>query len=254
MPPPPIDFGKAAADYARHRQGFPPRFYDALAARRIGLPGQRIVDLGTGTGTVARALADRGAIVTGVDVSESLLAQAKALDPRPTWLRAPAEDTRLPDHAFDAVTAAQCWHWFDRGKAAAEAKRLLAPKAPLVIAHLDWISDGGVLDDTVALIEQTRGTPLPVPGAGGNGFYPTWPDDVRRQGLTRIELFGFDHELIYTHEAWRGRIRASAGVGATMSPEDVARFDHALAELLAARYSDPVPVLHRIFVLIAEVP
>src|SRR5918996_1531463 len=32
----------------------------------------------------------------------------------------------------------------------------------------------------------------------------------------------FDLEVPYSHEAWRGRIRASAGVGASLSPEGVA--------------------------------
>ena len=40
---------------------------------------------------------------------------------------APAEETGLPDDNFDVVTAGQCWHWFDRPRAAAEVARLLRP-------------------------------------------------------------------------------------------------------------------------------
>jgi len=151
--------------------------------------------------------------------------------------------------------AAQCWHWFDRPRAAAEARRLLvAAGAPLVIAHLDWISDRGVVDDTVALIEAHRGSPIPATIPDHQGFYPLWPADLRDAGFTDLEYAGFDHDLVYTHEAWRGRIRASAGVGATMAPDAVRRFDGALAQLLASRYPDPVPVLHRVFTVIARVP
>jgi SAM-dependent methyltransferase len=260
VPPPAVDFGKAAADYARHRQGFPPRFYRELAAHGVGLAGQRIVDLGTGTGTVARALAARGCDVTGVDVSAPLLAQAAALaaaDGVALALRhAPAEATGLPEHAFDAVIAALCWHWFDRPRAAAEARRLLAdrPDATIAIAHLDWIRDGGVVEDTVALIEAHRGAPIPVTVPDNAGFYPWWPVDLRAAGFTDLTYAGFDHELVYSHEAWRGRIRASAGVGATMTPDAVRRFDDALAALLAARYPDPVPTLHRVFWIVARRP
>ncbi|MEM8709038.1 MAG: methyltransferase domain-containing protein, partial [Actinomycetota bacterium] len=63
----PTGFGNAAADYATHRAGFPDELFDRLAPHGIGRSGQRVVDLGTGTGTVARQLARRGCSVIGVD-------------------------------------------------------------------------------------------------------------------------------------------------------------------------------------------
>lgn len=50
---PEVDFGRAANDYAKHRPGFPPVFFDHVKALGIGAAGQRILDLGTGTGTLA---------------------------------------------------------------------------------------------------------------------------------------------------------------------------------------------------------
>jgi ubiquinone/menaquinone biosynthesis C-methylase UbiE len=55
------DFGKTAIDYGRHRAGFPDEFFDRLAKSGIIRTGMRALDLGTGTGTVARGLALRGA-------------------------------------------------------------------------------------------------------------------------------------------------------------------------------------------------
>ena len=52
-----IDFGRTALDYGRHRAGFPDRFFERLFADRIVAAGDRVLDLGTGTGTVARGLA-----------------------------------------------------------------------------------------------------------------------------------------------------------------------------------------------------
>jgi SAM-dependent methyltransferase len=256
LPAPPIDFGKAATDYARHRQGFPPRFYAALSARGIGRAGQRVVDLGTGTGTVARALAARGCDVTGVDLSDRLLAQAAVLAAddgvRVDWRHAAAEDTKLPAGGYDVVTSAASWHWFDRPRAIAEVRRLLAPGGRLVIAHLDWIDEPGVVGDTLRLIERHRGAPMPVI-AGLDGFYPAWPRELRAAGVTRLEYAGFDDELVYTQAAWCGRIRASAFVGGSMEPEQLARFDAEHAALLAARHPDPLRIPHRIFTIIAEV-
>src|SRR5215470_3815897 len=75
-----IDFGKAASDYAVHRQGFPPLLFDRLATLGVGLPGQSVLDLGTGTGLLARDFARRGCRVTGLDPSQALLAQARLAD------------------------------------------------------------------------------------------------------------------------------------------------------------------------------
>lgn len=57
-----VDFGKTARDYGRYRAGFPETFFDRLSAFGVGQSGQRVLDLGTGTGTVAREFARRGCI------------------------------------------------------------------------------------------------------------------------------------------------------------------------------------------------
>src|SRR6185436_11199908 len=75
----PVDFGKTASDYAKHRAGFPDRFFDRLFKDGIVAKGARVLDLGTGTGTVARGLAKRHCRVTALDPSEPMLDQAKAL-------------------------------------------------------------------------------------------------------------------------------------------------------------------------------
>ena len=117
-----VDFGRTADDYARYRVGFPEALFARLEAYGIGRAGQRIVDLGSGTGSLARGFARRGARVTALDLSEDLLAQARALAAAEgleiETLLAPAEDTGLADGAFDVVSAGQCWHWFERPKAA----------------------------------------------------------------------------------------------------------------------------------------
>ena len=74
-----VDWGRASADYARYRPGPPPSFFARLAAFGVGLPSQRILDLGTGTGVLARQFAGQGAIVAGIDLSDGQIAQARDL-------------------------------------------------------------------------------------------------------------------------------------------------------------------------------
>jgi len=131
-----IDWSGAAEDYARHRPGFPDSFYTRLKKYGIGAPGQRVLDLATGTGAVARALSQAGCQVVGVDIAQGQIEQAKQLAEREgvtaEFKVCPAEDTGLPDNSFDIITAAQCWLYFDRERILAEVSRLLAPGGRLV--------------------------------------------------------------------------------------------------------------------------
>ncbi|HXW83057.1 MAG TPA: methyltransferase domain-containing protein, partial [Candidatus Binataceae bacterium] len=233
-----IDFGKTASDYGKFRAGFPDQFFDRLAAKGVIARGMRALDLGTGTGTIARGLALRGCETMGLDRSESMVSQAAELDRGAgvsvRYLVASAEDTGLPGASFDLVTAGQCWHWFDSGRAAAEVRRVLKPGGHLVIANFDWIPlPGNVAELTERLIEKYN--PAWKLG-GGQGIHPRSATVLGRGGFRNIESFSFDLDTPYTHESWRGRIRASAGVGAMMSPEQVARFDAELAALLDEKF------------------
>jgi len=167
---------------------------------------------------------------------------------------AKAEETGLSDGVFDVVAAGQCWHWFDRPRAAAEAERLLAPGGLLMIAHFDWLPlSGTAVAATEALILEHN--PKWAPMAGGNGLHPWWFADLEQAGFRDIESFTFDMTVPYTHEAWIGRIRASAGVGASLPPEAVARFDADHKALLERDFpQDPLSIPHRVFVIYARRP
>ena len=82
------------------------------------------------------------------------------------------------------------------------------------------------------------------------GIYPSFVRDLCECGLLDIETWSYDHLVAYTHAGWRGRIRASQGVGATLSPQQVVAFDAELARLLQTEFpADPMPVPHRVWVV-----
>ena len=252
-----VDFGRTAEDYGRFRAGFPEALFERLRDRGLMRPGLRVVDLGTGTGSLGRGFAKRGGWVVGLDLSPDLIDQARRLDAeagvRSAYLVGSANQAGLASGAFDVVAAGQCWHWFDRAAAAGEARRLLAPGGQLLIAHFHWIPlSGNLVAATETLIREHN----PDWAYGGmTGIRAEWLADAALAGFQDIETFSFDLAVSYSHEAWRGRIRASAGVGASLPPARVAAFDDALAALLAARFpEDPLPVPHRVFALTAQAP
>lgn len=248
-----LDYGRTAEDFARHRAGFPPSLFERLRPLGLGIPGQRVLDLGTGTGSLARGFARSGAIVTGLDVSPLLLEQARALDRAEDlhidYRVARAEASGFADGAFDLVSAGQCWHWFERPRAAAELRRLLRPGGLALIAHFDWLPlPGNVVAATEGLIlKHNPSWHL----AGGTGVHPRWFADLAQAGFAGLESFSYDETVVYSREAWRGRIRASAGVAASLPPERVALFDAEHGAMLERDFpQDPLRIPHRVFALI----
>lgn len=253
-----VDFGLRSRDYALHRHGPPPAFFERLAAF-TALDGCRVLDLATGPGTVAFELARRGARVTGIDRAEPQIEAARVravelgLAESATFHVARAEATGLAAGRFDLVTAGQSWHWFDAPAAVAEVRRVLRPGGTLAMVAYSYLSRWSeVARDTEALILAFNPA---WPMAGWTGLFPGWVDDVVGGGLTLVEQFCWDYDEIYTHVDWRGRIRTCNGVGSGgLPPGEVDRFDAAHAALLRERYPDPMPVRHRLWAVVARAP
>ncbi len=252
-----VDFGRTASDYSRYRLGFPEEFFEHVHALGLIPVGTRLLDVGSGTGTIARGMAGRGCRCYALDISPQLLKRARQLDAAAnvdtTYLVASAEKSALAAASFDVVCAGQCWHWFDGIKAAKEIRRILVSRGSIIIAHFDWLPlAGNVVTATEALI--SRYNPAWKLG-GGNGVYPLWLEHLSAAGFVQLETFTFDLDVSYGHEAWRGRIRASAGVGASLDAEQIRHFDNDLKDILHRSFpSNPLDVPHRVFVVIGKKP
>ena len=72
--------------------------------------GERIVDLGCGTGTLTEAIAARGAEVIGIDGDAAMVERARALHPHLTFQHADGRDFAIQGHA-DAVFSNAALHW-----------------------------------------------------------------------------------------------------------------------------------------------
>lgn len=73
-------------------------------------PGERILDLGCGTGHLTNLIAQAGAEVIGLDKSESMIAQARSLFPRLRFELGDGADFHF-DQSFDAVFSNAAIHW-----------------------------------------------------------------------------------------------------------------------------------------------
>lgn len=78
---------------------------DILRRSGPGDPGRRLLDIGTGPGTVAAAARDRGYTVLGLDSDRSMIALALRRHPGIGFGRAAIQSLPCRDQTFDVITA-----------------------------------------------------------------------------------------------------------------------------------------------------
>ncbi len=102
-------------------------------------PDQNFLDVGTSTGNYARAVAERGAVVTAIDLSKPMLTQAQKLTMQPniTYEQVNIEALPYADSSFDGVVVgASLNEFFDTKQALFEMARVLKPGGKLFMMYL----------------------------------------------------------------------------------------------------------------------
>ena len=131
-------FESVAAEYERHRPGYPE---EALrwATEQLGLdPGARVLDIGAGTGKLTRRLVSLGYDVVAVEPGAPMLDELRAAVPEAEAREASAESIPVRDETVDAAFAGQAYHWFDRERALPELQRVIKPGGGLVLLWNWW--------------------------------------------------------------------------------------------------------------------
>jgi SAM-dependent methyltransferase len=126
-------WGLRARDWSEAEAQMRPSY--ELAIERADLvAGQSVLDAGCGSGAFLRTAADHGAVVTGLDASEALLAIARERVPDADLSVGDLQHLPYADDTFDAVTGF-CSFFFadDMVEALREAGRVAKPGAPVVI-------------------------------------------------------------------------------------------------------------------------
>jgi trans-aconitate methyltransferase len=154
-----------------NEQRWDPQLYDSRHNFIIGFgaellpllnaqPGERILDLGCGTGHLTAEIAAAGAEVVGVDHSPDMIAQAQATYPALTFMQADAADFAF-DQPFDAVFSNATLHWIPTPEPViACIWRALRPGGRFVA---EFGGKGNVAPLINALFETLRAFDQPVP-------------------------------------------------------------------------------------------
>jgi ubiquinone/menaquinone biosynthesis C-methylase UbiE len=241
-----FNFGKTSLDYSKFRDIYPKSMYDKILILGIGKKGQKILDIGTGTGVFPRAMYKYGAEFTGIDIAEEQIEYAKKLSENMdiVYKTCPAESTGLNSNEFDVITAIQCFIYLDKEKIIPEIKRLLKKNGKMLIVWMVWLPiECKIAEETEKLVLKYN------PKWTGNGYQRS-KDNNFLQFLPEIleieEAINYTEDLEFNYETWAGRIRACRGVSASLPEDIVTQFNNEHIELLKRITKEPFKIIHEI--------
>ncbi|WP_331759741.1 methyltransferase domain-containing protein [Streptomyces anulatus] len=233
-------FSTGAEHYARHRPGLPDPAVHLLAGTLAGRTGPALLDLGTGTGQVPRALlaaVPHLAHVEAVDVNRAMLVNARrALGPLLggctltlvhgfAHAYAPAPGMAVP--APDLVTFCRSYHWMDGPGALAMADRVAAPHATVAIMGDGslWTHDAGWTRQLRELIQRHLGAARRA-GTGTAYTAParSYEDDLAASVWSDVAEHRFPVARTWTPRGVLGYLRTTSFANAGLFP-DSARHD-----------------------------
>mgnify|MGYP004650552437 CR=1 FL=1 len=238
-----FDWGRVSSDYAKYLDIYPPAFYRAILDRGLCRDGQRILDLGTGTGVLPRNLYAFGGDWTGVDISAEQIAQAKRLS---TGLKidyrvASVEEMDFPPASFDVITACQCFWYFRHEQIATRLARLLKPNGRLLVLCMEWLPyEDEIAGRSEALVLKYS----PRWSGAGATVQPIEIPDGYKDAFDVVGHDEFRLSVPFTRETWHGRMKACRGVGALLAPDELSAWEAEHRKMLDETAPEALDVLH----------
>lgn len=207
-------FGTDPLRYDQARPGYP----DALVTRIVARsPGREVLDVGCGTGIASRLFRAAGCAVLGVepDARMAAFAVSRGLDVEV----APFETWEAAGRTFDAVVAAQSWHWVDPVAGAVKAARILRPQGRLAIFGHVYEPPIEVAEPFAAAFRRAvpespfNDRPDRRPLDLYQGMYATFAERVSEtRQFDEPEQWRFDWEQPYTKDQWLELLPTTGGL------------------------------------------
>src|SRR3954471_10736836 len=207
--------------------------------------GARVLDVASGPGYVAAAAAERGAVVTGVDIAEGMISLARRLHPQLDFRLGNAEALPVADASFDAVVANfVLLHVGRPERAAAEFARVLDADGRVALTVWDFPDQArlhGVLLDAVAEAGASSPQDIPVgPPMFRFSDEQEFAGLLSEQGLEDIDVrtVSFSHAQPSADALWRGLLGGTVRLSAMIleQPQAVQRQIRAAFDHIVQRY------------------
>jgi SAM-dependent methyltransferase len=152
-------FNEVAVEYDRNRPAYPDALVDQACEVAGITDGDRVLEIGCGTGQLTRSLLARGLRVTALEPGDQLilLAEENLKDAGDVeFIHARLEDTRLPRESYETVFSASAIHWVDPDLSWRKIAEALAPNGTLALLQYFGLKEQRSVDDQEALLSALR--------------------------------------------------------------------------------------------------
>ncbi|MCM1314896.1 MAG: methyltransferase domain-containing protein [Prevotella sp.] len=244
-----FDFGRTSEDYAKFRDIYPQKFYDSILERNLCIKGQKILDLGTGTGVIPRNMYRYGAEWTGIDISENQIEQARILSENMNikYYAQAVEDIKFPCNSFDVITACQCFWYFDHEKIMPELYNILKPNGSILILSMAWLPyEDKIAEASEKLVLKYN----PEWSGAGETIHPIFIPECYKEKFRLVYREEYYLKVPFTRKSWNGRMKACRGVGASLTESEISAWECEHINLLSEIAPENFEVQH--YAAIAE--
>lgn len=228
-------FDGVAALYDAYRPSYPAELIDSVVAISNIEPGDRVLEIGSGSGKATLLFAQRGFSILGLEPGQNLITvAAKNLKPFPgvRFERARFEDWETGDAVYDLLFSAQAFHWVPEEVRLVKAVKVLRPQGCLALFWNMYPGIDGEIGHDLNKVYRTRAPEL------GKPLIPT--EQLHRRRARSLCESGYFEDAVVRTYPWYILYKTEAYLGLLNTYSDHLRLANHRRRVLFEEVADVI--------------
>ena len=152
-----------------------------------------------------------------------------------------AEDISFSDNSFDAITACQCFWYFNHKTVMPKFYRMLKKEGNILILYMAWLP----FEDKIAGASENLVLKYnPNWSGAGETIHQIDIPSCYKENFEFVHHEEFTLRIPFTRESWHGRMKACRGVGASLTEKEISMWEQEHRTLLEHIAPNEFDILH----------